>query len=286
MDPATLILIAIKTSILLIVFGLGLVASLQDALYLFRNPKQLGRALLAMNVFHPAVAILIVSIFPLDPAVKIALIALSVSPIPPFLPKKHYKAGGRTPFIIGLLVAISLASIVFTPIAIELLGMVFEKETHVSPLIVAKVVFLSVLLPLGVGMAVRGLFPSLALKIAEPLSGLGTLLLAAAFLPVLTTAGSAMLSLVGDGTVLAIMSFVLLGLIVGHLLGGPNPADRGTLALATASRHPAMALAIAGANFPGQRKIVLIAILLYLIVAGIVSIPYRIWERKCLAQRR
>ena len=42
------------------------------------------------------------------------------------------------------------------------------------------------------------------------------------------------------------------------------------LALATASRHPALALAIAHANFPEQ-KLAAPAVLLYLIVSGIVT---------------
>jgi BASS family bile acid:Na+ symporter len=42
------------------------------------------------------------------------------------------------------------------------------------------------------------------------------------------------------------------------------------LALATTSRHPAIAIAIAHANFP-QQKLAVPAIVLYLIVSGIVT---------------
>jgi BASS family bile acid:Na+ symporter len=70
-----------------------------------------------------------------------------------------------------------------------------------------------------------------------------------------------------------------LGLAVGHLFGGPNPEDRTVLALSTATRHPGVALAIAGANAPGGNKTVLAAVLLYLIVNAIVSIPYVNWRK-------
>jgi len=75
---------------------------------------------------------------------------------------------------------------------------------------------------------------------------------------------------------------VAIGLIVGHLLGGPDPRDCVVLALATASRHPGVALAIAAANFP-QEKRVLGAILLYLLISLVVSVAYLAWRRRELA---
>jgi BASS family bile acid:Na+ symporter len=72
--------------------------------------------------------------------------------------------------------------------------------------------------------------------------------------------------------------FVLAGLAIGHLLGGPDPDQRTVLALSTATRHPGVALAIVGANFPGE-KAALAAILLCLIWGTILSIPYVRWRR-------
>ena len=89
------------------------------------------------------------------------------------------------------------------------------------------------------------------------------------------------LSHIGNGHVIAIAAFVAIGLIVGHLLGGPDPRDRVVLALATASRHPGVALAIAAANFP-QEKGVMGAILLYLVISLIVSVAYLAWRRRAL----
>jgi len=50
MELATLMSIALRTSVWLIVFGLALDASPQDELYLFRRPEQFVRSLVAMNV--------------------------------------------------------------------------------------------------------------------------------------------------------------------------------------------------------------------------------------------
>jgi BASS family bile acid:Na+ symporter len=103
-------------------------------------------------------------------------------------------------------------------------------------------------------------------------------LLIISVLPVLFTQGSAEISLIGNGTLLAIAIFVTVGLIAGNSLGGPNASDRTVLALSTASRHPGIAMAIASTNFPDQ-KLVLPAILLYLIVNAILSWVFLRWFR-------
>jgi len=279
MELATLISIVIRASVGLIVFGLALNASPQDALYLLRRPGQLVRSLLAMNVIMPLFAAALAALFDLNPAVKIALIALAVSPVPPVLPKKQLKAGGRASYAVGLLVAAALLAIVFVPVAVELLGSAFGTPAHVSVAAIARLVFSTVLAPLAAGMVVRCVMPGIAERLAQPISLVATALLVASILPILLTAWPAMVSLVGNGTIVALGAFTLAGLAAGHLLGGSDPDDRAVLALATASRHPGVALAIASANFPEQ-KLVPAAVLLYLIVSTIVSIPYLIWRRR------
>jgi BASS family bile acid:Na+ symporter len=88
-----------------------------------------------------------------------------------------------------------------------------------------------------------------------------------------------MMTLVGDGTLMVFIAFVLVGLAVGHFLGGPEQADRTVLAIATGSRHPGMALAIATASFPEQ-KLVVPALILYLLVSVVASLPYIVWRRR------
>ena len=280
MDLSTLIPLLIKISVLLIVFGIGLEASWKNAFYLFNKPGLLLRSLIAMNVVLPLFVAAMVAVFPFHRAVGIALVTLAVSPIPPILPKKQYKVGGDTSFVIGLLVAVSLFSIVVTPGTVEILGWAFAKEAYVSPLLIAKLVLLTVLVPLGIGLLVCALAPGAAAKIVKPISLLGMLMLVAGVLPVLFKAWPAVVSLVGDGTIWAIVGFVLVGLAAGHLLGGPNPGDRSTLALSAAIRHPGVAMAVAAAVFPEQKKHIMAAILLYLLVSAVVALPYLSWCRK------
>ena len=84
-----------------------------------------------------------------------------------------------------------------------------------------------------------------------PIAVLASVLLIASALPIVIGVSTAVMSLVTDGTILGLGGFALAGFFIGHVLGGPEPADRPVLALATALRHR-VALAIADANFPEQ----------------------------------
>ena len=273
-------LIVLQLSIVLVVFSLGLQASVADAISLFHRPSLLFRSLLSMNIVMPVFAAFMAATLHLNPAVKIALVMLAVSPVPPLLPRQQLKLGGRSNYVSGLLVSAALFSIVLVPLTIEVLAKVFSQDVYMGPLAVAKIVGKAVLLPLAAGILLHHLAPALAGKIAQPLSRISILLLLAASLIPLVVFAPSMADLLGNGTLLSIVIFVMVGVAVGHLLGGPDLSERSTLALATASRHPGLALAIASANYPGQRRNVAAVVLLYLIVKAIVLIPYNAWRKR------
>jgi BASS family bile acid:Na+ symporter len=178
-----------------------------------------------------------------------------------------------------LLGTAAVTAIVFVPGAMALLGHVFDLRGYISVAAVARLVTITVLAPLVAGMLMRYLAPSLAEHLSAPMSRIATLLLVAGVVPVLLASGPAIVSLIGNGTVLALAAFSTAGLVAGHVLGGPEPADRVVLALATATRHPGVSLAIASAAFPEQR-LVGPAVALYLMVATLLSALYLAWFRR------
>ena len=60
----------------------------------------------------------------------------------------------------GLLFASAVLSVILTPLAVEAIQLIFGGDIHVNPLAVAKVVVGSVLLPLGVGLAIGRWWPA------------------------------------------------------------------------------------------------------------------------------
>lgn len=278
MTVAQLILIALQSSIALIVFSIALNARFDDITFLLRKPGLLIRSLLAMHVIMPAFAVALALAFDLHPMVEVALVATALAPVPPILPNKQLKAGGEQSYVIGLLAITALVSIVYVPAAVELLGRAFNRPVHAPVAGVAKIVAMSVLLPLVLGMLVRRFAPAVAERIARPLSIAGMALLVIAFLPVLIKQWPAIKALVGNYSIVAMIVFALVGLGVGHALGGPEPDDRSVLATATAARHPAVALAMT--HHVDDHSAVLAAVLLTLIVAAIVSGPYVKWRAR------
>jgi bile acid:Na+ symporter, BASS family len=278
MNLAALTTLLLKVSIGLMVFGFGLQLKPGDLTLLFRKPGLILRSLLSVSFVMPFVAAALVTIFGLHPAVKVALLALSLSPVPPLRPKVGLKAGGGASYIFSLLVTAAVLAVVLVPVGVELFGIAFRKPARVSPGDVAQVVLLSVLVPLGAGILVRRIASTLAERMARPVSLFATVLLVASCIPILITAMPAAISLIGDGTLAAIVAFIVVGLAAGHLLGGPEPNNRTVLAIFTASRHPGVAMAVGMANAPGEMR-VLGAVLLYFIMNLIIAIPYMAWRR-------
>ena len=114
---------------------------------------------------------------------------------------------------------------------------------------------------------------------ASALLNLFSIGLVAGIVVVWISAAPAMWLLIGNGTVIALAAFVLVGLAIGHVLGGPVPQNRTALAIATASRHPGIALILAKANFPAD-TLMGPALLLYLLVNAVVAIPYLLWTKR------
>ncbi len=279
MSMAELVLLVVKASIMVVVFALGLSARPSDLTFLIRRPVLMAKSLLAMLVIMPILALLLIKGMGLHGPVAILLLASSLAPVPPILPGKQTKAGGDTAYAVGLLVTMGLLSIIWIPLALEVIQRLFGVPLDMPATKAAPVIAMTVLIPLGAGIVVALLATSLAAKIQPWASKLGMLLLLAAAAVILVGQSKAMISLIGNGTLVAFVIFGVVGLVVGHLLGGPDRNDRTVLALATSTRHPGMAFAIAQLNFPHEKALIA-AVLLLLLVNAIVSIPYVAWRKK------
>jgi BASS family bile acid:Na+ symporter len=226
----------------------------------------------------PVIAILLIKAFSFHVAIAITLGVLAVTPVPPLLPKSQLKAGARSEYVLGLLVSQSVLAIVLVPVSIELMNWALGVQAHFSAGQVAQLVVKTILVPLGAGMLALRFLPKLK-HLASHLLATGSVLLIAGALPLLLVAGKTYGTLAGDGAMLALALFMIGGTAVGHFLGGPVAEDRTMLAIATSSRHPGLALAIAKANFPEQITLVAGAVVIYLVLRLILAIPYTRWRR-------
>ena len=276
MDAKTLVLTAFQIAIIGTVFTYGLQATRDDVIYIVRRPGLMLRSLLAVLVVVPVVVAACIKLLDLPQPTEVVLMALAISPIPPLLPKKHQKAGGLPPYGLGLLLLLGLGSIVTVPLSEFLLQHVFDHPLDMHPNKIVKIILVMVVAPLVVGLAFSKLFPRISEKLLRPLRLVATLFLVAGTLALLAGSWHAIWSATGHWTIVAIVAFILLGLLVGQVLGGPEPEHAAVLALSTASRHPAIALALASTNYPGEQFAP--TLILYVLLSTIVCIPYVKWQ--------
>jgi BASS family bile acid:Na+ symporter len=278
MNAAAILGLGIQISIFITVLSFGMRASFTDIALLFRRPGQLLKALIAIFVIMPAFAILVVKIFPLNPVIVVVLISLSVSPIPPLFPKTAFKSGGEASFTFGLFAAVTFLSIIIIPLAFVVFDAISGRDAQFSETFLIKTLFITVVLPMALGMALHHLAPPFAARYADVFTKIGGILLIVSILPILIAILPTMWSLIGKGTLLALILFALVGAAAGYFLGGPDPKERAVLALATAARHPGIAIALAGANVDETlKKTVAAAVILYLFISAIVVAPFLKW---------
>ncbi len=185
----------------------------------------------------PLFTAVVIASLHLHPVVGITLIALAVSPIPPLIPKRVLNAGGNKSYTIGLLVAAFLFAIIFVPLAVDLLGIAVDSPAKISHAKVMFIVGMTTLVPLGAGMLVCFTALSFAERIMKPITLVASVLLISV-LPIVFISIPIVVSMIGNGTLVSIIVFILIGLTFGYLLGGLELEDRTVLALMTSSKHP------------------------------------------------
>ena len=159
MDQKQLVILALQVSIVSIVFSFGLRSTSDDLLYLLRRPGLLLRSLLAVLVIMPVLAVVLTRLFDLRDTVEVTLIALAISPMPPLLPKKEVQAGGRRSYALALMATMAALAVVAVPLAVELLARYSGRPFGVPPGGIARIVLVTVFLPLLAGLAVRAMLP-------------------------------------------------------------------------------------------------------------------------------
>jgi bile acid:Na+ symporter, BASS family len=279
MTAAGLLSIAFQASLFLIVLGTGMSGRRGSATMLFREPTLLLRSIVSMQLLAPLIILALGSAVPFPPGVKIALVMLALSPVPPFLPKKELETGGQRPYVISLLAVSAVLSVFTIPASLAVLDSIFGLTLAIPAMAIARQAQFTVVIPLALGVLVQRMLPAVAAASGPFVAKAGTALLIVAVVPQLAGMLPAFRLLAGDGTLLAIASSTVLAMLAGHVLGAPVHDDRNVLALSTASRHPGIAIALAQANFASE-QLAVPAVFMSLIVGALAALPYAALSRR------
>jgi BASS family bile acid:Na+ symporter len=153
-------------------------------------------------------------------------------------------------------------------------GAIYGVETQVSRAGMATTLGLTIALPLLLGvLGQRVLGDERAAAVSGPLSKVANVLFAISVLALLVALAPAVGKLLGDGTIVALVAMSLVGLAAGWFLAGDDRDNRIVLALASATRHPGVAIGIATTSFP-DAKLAPAAIILAAVVNTLIAIPF------------
>jgi BASS family bile acid:Na+ symporter len=253
----------------------GLEINRDHLLAVLKNYALLGRALLANFIIVPVFAALISRLLHLDGYVAIGFLLMGIAPGVPFLVRAAgRKPGGSLGFAATLAFLMPALSIVTIPLTSML---IFPPDIaeHVpfGKLIITLGVFQ--LIPLLIGLLIADRAPTVAARLQRPL----LLLFFLAILVLLVLLGPTLirdvLAVYGSHGIWAMLILVLLSVIIGWLLGGPEIEYRRTLSIATALRNIGTCAVISTASFPDT--LVAPTVLTYFLVQFVVTVIFRVY---------
>lgn len=275
-----MLIITLQIAVAILIFATGLSATREDYYSVWQQPHLLGRALLALYVLMPALAISMALSFDLPRETQMALLFLSVSAGTPLLPKKVLVFGSGASYAFGLAVATTLAAVVTVPVSLELIQPLLPEGMKVKLWEVVLTILRTLIGPLLAGLLFRTLWPVWADRLGEPLLRGAGMVLGLGAVSIIAVHWRDILT-IGLPTLTDFILLVLAGLLVGHWLGGANEQHKTCLAVACSTRHISLALLMAG-NVRSATSLALIAS--YLLASVLVCTPYIKWRRKLALQ--
>ncbi len=276
-----LLLIIVKVTIFSLMLAMGIEFSLETMFSFWRKPALLFRALLAVVVLVPLVVVALLKLFNLPLGVAMGLVFLAASPGAPLTTKRTKMAGAKSSQSASLQLTLALLAVIITPLTLAIFTVLFQSiPEKLTILDVAKQVTIVQLLPVSLGLLLQKFGANYAVKVEKPLTFIANFL----FLVLIILAciiGFPLLFKLWGLPLVAITIMVVVSLGIGHVLGGPNEAQRSILAISCIARNVGLALFIAILN--GLEKQVMPTIVVYLMVGAVFGVLYSIYHKRKLA---
>lgn len=265
MSPERLLAAIMLVSLTL---GAGLQVDRGHLMTSLKNIGLLGRALLANVVIVPALGVLFARLFVLPPEVATGFLLMAIAPGVPFVLTQVRKRGGRLAFAVELALVLPLVSLVTVPLtAMLVLPAGAEARLPLSQFLLTLLLFQ--ILPLCVGILIAARAPGAANRLGRPLQ----ILFFAAAIALVVVLFPKLVSSVGlvygSRGMWAMLCLVVLSLVTGWLLGGPQREDRRVLAIGTTLRNVGLCALIVTTSF--RSPLVIATVLTYFIFQFVIN---------------
>ncbi|HEX3152314.1 MAG TPA: bile acid:sodium symporter [Gemmataceae bacterium] len=241
--------------------GLGL--GVRDLVAPLSRARLVVLALVANFVVAPAVAYGLTRLIALEQPYAIGLLLLGGAAGAPFLPKLAQLARGDMAFSVGLMLLLTVGSVVFMPVVLPLLVPGLSPD----PWAILRPLLFTMLIPITAGMIIKARSERWATRLRMVFVPFANLSMVVAVALLIGLNFDAMIGTLGSGALATGILFVTFSLIVGYAAGGPERRTRSVLGLGTGQRNVAAALLIATQSFSDPKVAVM---LLMTTLAGLV----------------
>ncbi len=243
-------LLLLNLFVVIVMFSIGLRVSGGELVDILRQRALFVRTLLANCLLIPAIGFLLVRVFPLTPDASIGILLLAAIPGTPIALQFTRQAKTRLPFAAAMIFLLSLVSIAMTPLAIEVMPQAAQRNQRPILVLLMSIV-LYIALPLFVGLWAARRTPKMAPRLVLPLGVLATFTFLFLMWETRLVRREAFNAIRGRGTIMAMLLLLLLSMLIGWLIGGPDPESRRVLATSTGMRSVIVVLYVARYCFPG-----------------------------------
>ena len=267
--------------VILVMLSIGLRVRGGELLEVLGNRALFTRTLLANCVLIPGIGFLLVKLFPLTPDAGIGILLLAAIPGTPIALQYTRKAKTRLAFGAVMTLVLSLASIVLTPLAFEVMPRIAQRgERPILSLIASMLLYISAPLCAGLWMARRA--PTIAPRLVVPLEILASAVFVFLMWETRLARREALYAIAGGGTILALFLLLVISMLIGWLMGGPDDESRRVLATSTGMRSVIVVLYIARYCVPGTHVYMVPIVYLSLMVPInlLFYLAYAVWHRR------
>ena len=233
-----------------VMFSIGLRVSSGELLKILRARSLLVRTLLANCLLIPAIGFLLVRAFPLTPEARIGILLLAAIPGTPIALQFTRQAKTHLAFAAAVIFVLSVVSIAITPLAIAVIPESAQHNQRPILFLITSIA-LYIVLPLCAGVWAARHAPKVAPRLVLPLGILATVVFVFLMWETRLLRAQAYNAIRGGGAVVAMLLLLLLSMLIGWLIGGPDPESRRVLATSTGMRSVIVVLYVAQYCFPG-----------------------------------
>jgi BASS family bile acid:Na+ symporter len=266
--------------VVVVMFSIGLRTSGGELVNIVRDRTLLARTLVANCVLIPAIGFLLVRVFPLTPEARIGIVLLAAIPGTPIALQFTRMAKTRLAFAAAITFVLSLVSIAMTPLAIEAMPEMLQRNERPVLLLISSIA-LYIALPLCAGVWAARHAPKIASRLELPLGLLATIVFLFLMWETRLVRRQALHAILGRGTVLAMVLLLLLSMLIGWLIGGRDREIRRVLATSTGMRSVIVVLYIARYCFPGTNVYMVPIVYLSLMVPTnlLFHLAFAAWQK-------